>query len=132
LFNFYHRLKIKESLDQNWSKELKMTSFTSTVFFQNLSKFHDEFLNWMQELQSNRRSFAPFDLQPTDANLFEFIKGINPASKFFDIGKKNYNGYDFELAKADKDSSKNSSDQQKYMDLFYTATEKLVANKYSF
>jgi hypothetical protein len=131
-FLLYLRDKIAESTDQNWAKNLSISNFLTQPFYSNyLKRFNQYYLEWLNEMAHNQRGFSPLNLDVDETNLFEMVKGVKPNFGFLESGK-NYNRYDYLLSKHDKDISKNGSQEQQFMDLFYDTTESLVKEKYKF
>ena len=130
-FLIYLRDKVLASTDQNWAKNVNISNLLTQPFYSNyLKKFNQYFLEWLNEMSHNQRSFSPLNLDVNDSNLFEMVKGVKPDVGFFEA--KNYGRYDYLLSKNDKDISKTSTQEQQFMDLFYSTTESLVKEKYKF
>lgn len=130
-FLLYLKNKISSSSDQNWAKNVDVANLLTQPFYSNyLKKFNQYFLEWLNEMSHNQRSFSPLNLEVNDSNLFEMVKGVKPSVGIFEA--KNYGRYDYLLSKNDKDISKTSTQEQQFMDLFYNTTESLVKEKYKF
>lgn len=133
LFVLYLRDQLVENLDQAWTKNLGIKSFITQPFYNSYLKPFNQFYNeWLSEMSFNQRSFNPFNLQADNTNLFEMVKGTRPKTAFLEKGGKNYNRYNYMLGSVQKDLKNNSSPEQRFMDLFYTTTDKLVTEKYNF
>ncbi|RZJ70288.1 hypothetical protein [Flavobacterium sp.] len=131
LFTLYLNNRIASNADQNWTKELGMSTFMSQPFYSShLRNFNQFFTEWLHEMAHNTRSFSPFNLLADDSNLFEMVKGVKPKSGFLE--QKNYNRYDYLLSKAQQGNPNTASIAQRFMDLFHDTTQKLVTDKYNF
>jgi hypothetical protein len=127
----YLRDKILENTDQNWAKNINISNLLTQPFYSNyLKKFNQNYLEWLNEMAYNQRSFSPLNLDVNDTNLFEMVKGVSANIGFFE--QKNYSRYDLLLSKHDKNIAKTSTQEQQFMDLFYNTTESLVKEKYKF
>lgn len=132
-FLIYLKDKIQDSSDQNWAKNLKIATLLTQPFYSNyLKKFNQYYLEWLNEMNYNQRSFSPLNLDVNDTNLFEMVKGVKPNIGWFESGGKNYNRYNYLLSKHDKSTTNSGSSEQQFMDLFYSTTEALVSEKYKF
>ncbi|WP_207919042.1 hypothetical protein [Flavobacterium sandaracinum] len=132
-FLVYLRDKIGTSIDQNWAKNINISNLLTQPFYSNyLKKFNQNYLEWLNEMAFNQRSFSPLNLDVNDSNLFEMVKGVKPNIGWMESGGKNYGRYDYLLSKHDKEIIKTSTQEQQFMDLFYNTTESLVKEKYKF
>lgn len=130
LFVLYLNTRLNQAFDQNWAKNLHFDKFVTQPFFgSHLQLFNRYFSEWLAEMGENRRSFSPFNLDVNDRNLFDMVKAIKPHSKWFD--NRNYHKFDHTLSKVEK-GMRHDNPAQKFMNLFYKATETLVAEKYKF
>ncbi|MBG6062938.1 hypothetical protein IWX83_002744 [Flavobacterium sp. CG_9.1] len=131
-FLVYLRDKVLESTDQNWAKNVNISNLLTQPFYSNyLKRFNQYYVEWLNEMAHNQRSFSPLNLNVNDNNLFEMVKNVKPNISWLESGK-NYNRYDFLLSKHDKEILKTGSQEQQFMDLFYNTTESLVKEKYKF
>jgi hypothetical protein len=132
-FLVYLKDKIQDSSDQTWAKNLSITTLLTQPFYSNyLKKFNQYYLEWLNEMNYNQRSFSPLNLDVNDTNLFDMVKGVKPNIGWLESGGKNYNRYNYILSKQDKTTSNTGSKEQQFMDLFYTTTEALVTEKFNF
>ncbi|MDM1376348.1 hypothetical protein [Myroides marinus] len=132
LFALYVNNKLKEAKEQNWAKDLNLNSLMGSSFYNHLSQFINEYKGWLNEMGSNQRTFLPYNMNVGENNLFEFINGYKAESSMFDKGGKSYGRFDFMLSKVDKDIDSKSQGHQRFVDLFYAATEELIKTKYNF
>jgi hypothetical protein len=133
LFNLYLKDQLKEATDQNWAKSIELDTFlTSSFYSSHLKTFNNYFAEWLKELESNKISFKPFDLEANHKNLFDMVKGKKPETSLLEkIGSKNYHRYNLLLSKNEPKVNSNSK-EEKFMSLFYKTTEDLVKVKYNF
>jgi hypothetical protein len=88
-------------------------------------EFMDSFGEWLNEMEQNKRAFAPFNLI---ADLPSLIKGRTLKHSIFE-GKLNYSKIDNNLSEHSK-KKEYVSDAQKLMHLFYTSTQEILLEKY--
>lgn len=131
MFCKYMDEQIYNSLSQPWAKEHKFDeNFLSLPFFKSdISDFSKAYLEWLKEMSTNVRAFKPFELQSNN-NLW-ILKGENPKTNFF--GKKvsfTYSDFDNSLNKAQGGIKKSDKKEQSFLELFYSAIDKLVESKF--
>lgn len=133
LFSLFLRDKLADSLDQNWAKDIRLKNELTQPFIGTyLRNFNQYFIEWLEEMKFNQRSFEPLNVDADDNNLFELVKGVKPKIGFLEKGGKNYNRYNYVLSREEKSITQTNSFEQQFMDLFYTATENLVKEKFNF
>lgn len=134
LFSLYVREKLPISLDQNWAKDIGIKEELSQVFLSTyMKKFNQSFIEWLNEMKSNQRSFQPLNFEANDHNLWELVKGVTPRINLIEkIGRKNYKQYDYMLSDVARLEASSNTFEQQFMDLFYVTTEKLVMQKFNF
>ncbi|MCD7977454.1 MAG: hypothetical protein LUG51_09935 [Tannerellaceae bacterium] len=133
LFCKYLDLQINESLDQPWATgttKIDKTFMSHPFYNRYITGFNKLFKEWLSELSTNHRAFAPFNLDVNQHNLFEIVKGVKPSSSFLEKGK-NFGRFDYILSKKEMKAT-NTSVEQKFMDLFYVSTKELVKEKFKF
>ena len=136
---FYFDLFLKNHLSKSFESDFARKSpvideeFTKTRFFQNVIMFNDEFRNWLVEMKNNYRAFVPFELSPSNLEIFKYINQIEPKKENFRWGLpiKNFDKYVSILNDANKDV-KSTEINQKFIDLFYKASKTLVKEKFNF
>lgn len=125
-----------QALDNSWSKSwassheptFNPTSVNENRFYDELSKFMESFASWLEGMAKNKRSFKPFDLETTGANVFNLVKGITPEKHF--LGDKNFDLFNNRLDKNKKKLSQHiPSNQACWMDLFARTTDQLVSDE---
>jgi hypothetical protein len=122
LFVKYLDEHLKSGVSRVWAKNVFDETFFREPFYSGyLESVNNHFKEWLKELAGNDRSFSPFDL---DASIFNIVKGVKPQSSF--LGLANYDLYDDRLNRAGSNDTKK---EQKFMSLFYSATEQLTEQK---
>lgn len=118
------------------SKSLKWTkgkrpfddNFFNGIFFKgHLDKMKETYLQWLEEMASNRRGFSPFHLEEMGKDVFGFIKGVKPG-KVANY-RSNYNLFDYYLCEIEMKISNNLSVEERFLELFYQTVNKLVTDK---
>ena len=131
LFKKYLDEQLNFSVDKKvWSTDTPKIDkpFTKNQFFaSNLKTFLIHYTQWLKELESNSRAFAPFNL---NTDLSTLVNG-HPVKKGFFGGKFDYDKFDMELGKVVKKDSYSSS-EQKLIHLFFATTGSIVSEKYGF
>ncbi|MEO0330674.1 MAG: hypothetical protein AAF223_03165 [Bacteroidota bacterium] len=136
-FYLYLRDKLSQTLGkQPWTNRKKPPinkAFTYGSFYQNhLSPFNEQFGTWLKELRQNKRAFAPFSLsEKTSSGLFDTVRGIEPQRHWSPFARDNYVLYDEELNRAERGVG-SLPVEQKFMRIFYEATNALVNRKFDF
>ena len=120
---------------QPWAKDCGLDeNFFTSQFYADLVKFHDAFRVWLQELDNNKRSFKPFD-EDRILPLFDLVNDQRAHRLLWplhDLFAKNYALMDSFLNTNWSNWNKAASKEQKFMELFYRATDKLTLKKYNF
>ena len=133
LFTLYLQNHITESMHLPWATgSVKIDrQFLNQPFYNSyLRNFNERFVEWLNEMSGNARAFSPFNLNVGTNNLFDLVVGIPPKSGLFEKGT-NYTRFDHILAKVEPGVG-NPNVEQKFLSLFYKATEKLVTEKFNF
>lgn len=94
-------------------------------FFGNLSDFLTKYKEWLQEMKENRRSLDLFNLSCGD-RPFEVVNDVK-AKKIF----SRYSDYDLFIDRLNKTigNCKSKVKEDKFMEMFFLGTEKLVKEK---
>lgn len=129
LFKKFINENLNNSIEkQAWSNDEPLIDrgFTDSTFYRNyLSEFLNFYEEWLTELQENRRSFSPFNL---DSELETLIKDKTVKTGLF-AGKVDYNFINGKLSKESKGKSYTSS-SQKFINLFFNTTKEILNSKY--
>lgn len=119
----------KEYKHQPWAIDNKLDdSFFTSDFYKDLMDLLDNYRQWLLEMADNTRSFKPFNVNRRKP-LFDMVVGISPA-KISSISS-NYALCDSTLNSRWGKWNKVAAREQKFMELFYRATKKLVERKYN-
>lgn len=113
---------------QAWSTDLPTIDkiFLDSPFYRNsLREFFSAFGEWIKELSANRRGFSPLNMS---GDLEALIAGKKLKSGLFSK-KVDFSYIDAELSKLSKGKSY-ASPSEKLMQIFHTATEKILNEKY--
>ena len=99
--------------------------FYLSPFFNDLSAFLSKYLEWLKEMKDNKRSLDLFNLSCGD-KPFDLVTGVKPKkifSKFSD-----YSLVTVRLNSAIK-NCKSKGAENKFLEMFYIGTERLVSEK---
>lgn len=126
---------IKNELDdeykhQPWAVDCGLDdNFFTSDFFKDLTRFEDAFATWLDELDNNKRSFKPFAQEKTNP-LFDLVNWQK--ARKLPVLSRNYSLLDSTMNGNWKGWNKSASKEQKFMELFYRATDKLTLKKFNF
>lgn len=131
-FDFYLERQLEESIKfQPWANRGNIVfdeNFISQKYYNDyLTKFNSYFREWIVEMGRNTISFTPFNLEVTHLNLFRLLMGISARTSRF---KRNFSLYDEFLNKAERQIG-DSPVEQKFMEVFCTATDNLIKSIYN-
>lgn len=120
--------QIESSKKQPWAVDLMFDdNFLQSDFFQNLKRYVLDAREWLTEMSNNTRGFSPFRFDIESRNLFSMVQGVEPA-KVVSMNS-NYALYDTVLNKEAKKVSMDLCPQERFVELFYRATARLVESK---
>ena len=104
--------------------------FTGTQFYRVLTQqFFDSYIEWMTELLHNRRHVTLFNEGEMDMN--KAIHKVLTKKGIFGSKKVDNDVFKAEMNKLSRDNnSYGSNPELKLMDLFYTAAEKIITDRY--
>ncbi|MFV0228400.1 hypothetical protein OBK05_12005 [Empedobacter falsenii] len=147
-FNLFCNDALNNRLGERFAKDgnYKIDSnFLQQSYYSTLSDFFKAFRIWLGELSRNAVAFTPFLIsQVTDSktkevenikydstNIFNLVNGIDAKkASLFSLSSKNYDFFVEKLNEADKENSANyTSVENKFVELFSEATEKLIKQK---
>ena len=131
LFTHYlQKMSVTNILSQQWSRDNGMDkNFMESDFVGNLHYLQTQYISWLQEMEKNQIGFAPFTWE--NSNLFGIVNGLTPTHSFFSWAiKDNYELFDYTLDR-EHVSNKSEAKEQKFMELFYQATDSLVKKKFN-
>ena len=108
--------------------EPKITpAFTGTGFYNTLCDFNNLFIEWLEEMARNKRSFTPFHF---DADLKNIVAGI-PSKRGLFSKSLNFNHFVDRMNKAEQ-KIQAGTPEGKLMDLLRDATDDLLSNKFDY
>lgn len=128
-FNLFTKYLNENSnyLSQPWAKDRNFdASFFESDFIIILKKVQADYLRWLSEMANQDRKFKPFILHRDPNRVFEIVEGITPRKLI--IFDTNYYLFDNRLNKVGGESMTGEK-EQRFMELFYLATEILVKDK---
>lgn len=134
LMNKYLKKYVKDGIVSDglvWNKNYKFgeRNFFKSDFYNDVVTMLDWYIEWLQELSDNSRSFSPFELDATGDNIFSIVKGISPRkSGIFGLGKDNYELFTSKLNAYDR-KDQNNELESLFMELFYNTTNNLIEEK---
>ena len=133
LFSKYLKEHLRGAINQPWAVDNGITdAFLKSSFANNLKKFTEAYLTWLEEMADNDRGFKPYKLAVKGSDLYSIVDGVKPDS-IKALWAFNKSGYDlFDAALNDKQSSlsKNYSQNQKFTELFCVVGKLLVDKKF--
>ncbi len=125
--NYFRHERQDKYLSQAWAKTNDFNkSFMSSQFMQDVFSFQGYYFEWLREMSTNNRKFAPFVLENIE-KTFDIVKG-ETAKRMMSL-KSNYALYDDFL---NKYKGNQSSKEKLIIDLFYDSTSRLVEKKFNF
>jgi hypothetical protein len=130
LFCKYMEEQLKDSYkSQPWAKDHKFDdNFLNSPFYKSeLNDLRKAYLEWLEEMAANVRSFKPFDLREKKGDVFSLITGEPPA-KIFSL-KSNYALFDDYLNTKQGKLKTDGSPEHIFIELFYNAIDSLVKSK---
>lgn len=147
-FNLFCNDVLNNRLGERFAKDgnFKIDSnFLQQSYYSTLSDFFKSFRIWLGELSRNSVSFTPFLInQITDnqtkevenisydtTNIYNLVNGVDSKKGgLFSFSSKNYDFFVEKLNEVDKEySSSYTSIENKFIELFSKATDKLVKQK---
>lgn len=131
----YVKERLRNSISLQWARDNKFDdAFLKSTFVNNLQKFVNSYLEWLEEMSDNDRAFKPFKLSVNGSDLYSIVDGIKPSSikSLWAFNKSGYDLYDAALNEEHSSLSKNFTKPHKFTELFYVVTKLLVDKKYKF
>lgn len=126
---------VKNALDgqykhQPWAVDCGLDdNFFTSQFYKDFMRFEDAFSCWLSELDDNKRSFKPF-AEEKEGPLFDLVNGQK--AKKLPVLSRSYALLDSTLNSNWSGWNKSASKEQKFMELFFRATEKMSFKKFNF
>lgn len=115
---------------QPWAIDNKLDrNFFTGQFYADVCSVHQYYVEWLREMGNNKRAFKPFD-EDRVFPLFDIInEGAAPRKSY--CLSSNYALVDNVLNGRWKNWNRTAPVEQKFIELFYRATEKLVKDKFN-
>lgn len=135
LFSKYMTEHLQGTSSQPWRKDDKFDdAFLKSSFVNNLKKHIKAYIEWLSEMADNDRAFKPYKLMVSGADLYSIVDGVKPGSikALWAFNKSGYDLFDSALNEERTSLAKNLTLEQKFIELFYIVTKKLVEKKYKF
>jgi hypothetical protein len=132
MFCKYLKEQIGASKGQPWAKDLKFDdNFLNGAFFKTeLSDIKNAYLEWLSEMNNNRRAFSPYDLRERKNDVYSLIKGETPAHWRAKLMKSNYALFDDVLNDNQTKVKRDASKEHIFVELFCLAITKLIKQKF--
>jgi hypothetical protein len=130
-FRNYLENALQENLNSDFAKRLNIKGqFLNEDFYLKLKKFNEHLWDWLNQMSSNQRGFSPFTLNPEN-DVFNNVKGLKPHKSFIGVNSlKSYERITAGLNKTAKKMNTSESTEDRFMELFFDTTEKLMTDKY--
>ena len=135
LFSKYIKEHLQSTSSQTWRRDNKFDeAFLKSSFINNIKKHINSYLEWLEEMADNDRSFKPYKLTAGGSDLYSIVDGVRPTSikALWAFNKSGYDLFDAALNEEHSSLYKNLTLEQKIIELFYNVTMKLVEKKYKF
>ena len=125
----YLNEQLEASRGQAWTKGKCPfdANFFKGRFFQTLLLVKDAYLQWLMEMKENHRAFIPFHLEKRKNDVFGLVNGIVPR-RIMSLNS-NYALFDARLNAIERSVANSLDAEERFVELFYQATEKLVTEK---
>lgn len=122
-----HNLNFYRSKTFNANQTGDFADLYRSRFFGDLSRFFEKYLGWLNEMEGNKRSLKLFNLSCGD-RPFELVTGVEPKR----IWSK-YSDYDLVTSRlnAAVKNCKSKGKEDKFLEMFHSATDELVKQKLS-
>jgi len=111
--------------------KLNKSFFDDTFYSDKIDKFNVFFRQWLVEMSKNKRSFSPFNFEVDSKNVFKIVNGIDEKKDTYFTKYKNYNLFDNRLSTS-ADKVGDMPVEQKFISIFFTATNELINEKLNF
>ncbi|MCH8535204.1 MAG: hypothetical protein LAT51_09065 [Flavobacteriaceae bacterium] len=130
-FRNYLENALQENLNSDFAKRLNIKGqFLNEDFYLKLKKFNEYLWDWLIQMSGNQRGFSPFTLNPKN-DIFSNVKGLKPHKSIIGINSlKGYERITAGLNKTAKKMNTSESTEDRFMELFFDTTEKLMTDKY--
>lgn len=114
---------------QPWTSRFESKKwFADRYIKSHLNRIIKEYTDWLTEMGNNKRGFMPYELGVNRSAVFNLVKGCETKRVLFNANS-NYALFDDYLNKGEKKFKEGLPLEQRFMELFYTVTEKLINDK---
>jgi len=147
-FNIFLKEKLQDELNNPYASAYSNKidrNFIDQTFYKTLADFNKSFRIWLGELQRNKVSFAPFnieletstnqeitDIKITTASIFSLVNDVNEKKSWKDyipgLAKNNYELFVANLNKA-AEKVGNTTTNKRFMGVFSKASQTVVNQK---
>ncbi len=119
-----------EYTHQPWALDTQLdANFFVSDYYRTFTEFLAFYHEWLNEMAFNTRAFKPFNVDRVKP-LFDMVEGQSPKKMSRTISSE-YALFDSVLNGSFKNWNKVSTREQKFVELFFRATEELVNKKYN-
>ena len=135
LFAKYVNEHLRGATSLQWARDNKFDdAFLKSSFINNIQKFVNSYIEWLEEMSDNDRAFKPFKLSVKSSDLYSIVNGVKPGSikALWAFNKPGYDLFDAALNEEHSSLSKNFTLPHKFTELFYNVTKLLVGKTYKF
>ncbi len=119
-----YKVNLFNSDSFNANKE-NFNDFYSSNFFRSLTDFFEKYLTWLKEMKNNKRKLDLFNLECND-RPFELVTDVTPKKIF-----SKFSDYSLVIDRMNSaiKKCKSKEKEDKFLEMFYLGTEKLVKEK---
>lgn len=117
---------------ESWKKKIGFEDEASIELMKQIVHYY---IDWLQELADNTRSFAPFYLDGSNDNFFDFIKGVVTRKQMWTDKIVKLDGYKYinqTLNRLADKVDKGASAHEQFFQLFHRALSLIVDEKYGY
>ena len=132
-FTLYLENEIRNTKNQPYAQDSVIgDAFLNSDYFKNVTKFNQNYLEWLSQMSKNKRAFSPFKSHTKNPNIFDLIEGSTPKKDgLFSFNKtKNYEKFTVTLNEQNKKVKKGNTEQRLF-NLFYKSTTSLITEKFN-
>ncbi|MCL1938559.1 MAG: hypothetical protein FWF52_09225 [Candidatus Azobacteroides sp.] len=127
---------VKSYSRQPWAIDHKINDafVRSSYFSSDLAGVKSAYIEWLEEMADNIRSFAPLDYKTPENDLYNnLILNERPRKSILGIIKENYDLFDDYLNGLQSNiASSNTKELHYFLELFSQGTKKLIKKKFNF
>ncbi len=105
------------------------STFLAEDFYTTLRTFNDSYWEWLLQMRDNERGFNPYTMEESSDSVLNSVRGIQLKNGGFLQGTSNYERFTVKLNKTARQVNNASNIENRFVENFYLATEKLVKEK---